>query len=619
MNWQQISTFIWLRYRLRANQIRRGGTVNSILVALVTVIGVFASIGFFAGGFLIGFFAFHSTQPEVRMLTIDGLTAMFLVAWMIGLMTELQRTDALSIDKFLHLPVSPVGAFLINYVSSLFCLSLILFVPGMVGLILGMACADGPQMLLGLPLLAAFVMAISALTYQFQGWLASLMTNPRRRRTVIVVVTMCFILIFQVPNLLNLTLQPGQKIAEGHKQLQEQKQQRLDDINKELTSGRVKLDEAVREREAAEQAYLAAVKSEDEQETAKTFEIARLVNTVLPPCWLALGTAELSQGRFLPGLFGGMGLALIGSLSLWRAYRTTLRIYSGKDQGGGRTKTASADAKPKPLAPTSDRVTLTEWRLPGVSERVAGVATAALRSYMRAPESKMILIFPFIMILVFGSLFMSGKSLPSPAMRPLAAFGAIAMVLLSGVQLVGNQFGYDRSGFRAYVLSPIPRREILLGKNLAFAPFAVVLVTLALIIIECFCPLRIDHLLNAFVQAIAMFLMFCLLANTLSILTPIPIAAGAIQPKQVKITPVLAQFALLFLFPAAYAPILMPLGIESAVSDITGIKILPIALPLTIVMLIGVLFFYRWCMTLLGQLLVKREKKVLEIVTSKSE
>ena len=44
---------------------------------------------------------------------------------------------------------------------------------------------------------------VTALTYQFQGWLASLMSNPRRRRTVIVVATAVFVLIFQLPNLLN--------------------------------------------------------------------------------------------------------------------------------------------------------------------------------------------------------------------------------------------------------------------------------------------------------------------------------------------------------------------------------------------------------------------------------
>ena len=59
-----------------------------------------------------------------RLLTWDGIVLAFLFIWMIGLITELQRTEALSLDKFLHLPVSPIGAFLINYLSSLFSVSL---------------------------------------------------------------------------------------------------------------------------------------------------------------------------------------------------------------------------------------------------------------------------------------------------------------------------------------------------------------------------------------------------------------------------------------------------------------------------------------------------------------
>ena len=39
-------------------------------------------------------------------------------------------------------------------------------------------------------------------------------------------------------------------------------------------------------------------------------------------------------------------------------------------------------------------------------------------------------------------------------------------------QILQNQFGMDRDGFRALVLSPIPRHQILFGKNLATAPFA---------------------------------------------------------------------------------------------------------------------------------------------------
>ena len=612
MNLRHINTFIWLRYRLRLNQLKRGGVVNSVLAALVAFFCLIASCSLFVGGFFLGLFAFRSAPPVVRLLVWDGLIAAFLLSWMIGLMTELQRTDALSLDKFLHLPVSPVGAFVINYVSSLFSLSLILFVPGIIGLILGEAFADGPQMLLAVPLLAAFVLAVTGLTYQFQGWLATLMTNPRRRRTVIVTVTLSFILIGQLPNLINLVVRPWESKSVDHSA---KYTERRNEINKAFADRRLSQEEFRRQIEEADKEFAANVQTQNEQDAAKLLRTTRIINTALPPIWLSLGSADLAEGAYLPAMLGGLGLTLVGTWSLWRSYRTTLRIYTGQDTRVSRKATAAA--APKPI--NSNKLRLIEWQLPRVPERVSAVAVAAFRSILRAPETKMALIVPFIFLLIFGSMYMSMKSLPPLFVRPLMAFGAIAMVLLAGVQLVANQFGYDRGGFRGYVLSPIPRRDILLGKNLAVAPLVFVLIIMALIVLECFCPLRIDHFLASFAQAVSMFLLFCLLANTVSIITPVPMAAGALKPTQVKLTPVLAQLALMFLFPIVYLPLLIPIGIEALLSELMGITVAPIALPLTIVMMVGVVFIYRRGITLLGQLLSNREQKILECVTSKSE
>ncbi len=79
------------------------------------------------------------------------------------------------------------------------------FVPAMIALAIGLVVAKGPAMLLQFPLLAAFILMVTALTYQFQGWLALLMANPRRRRTVIVLVMMGFVLLVQIPNLFNIS------------------------------------------------------------------------------------------------------------------------------------------------------------------------------------------------------------------------------------------------------------------------------------------------------------------------------------------------------------------------------------------------------------------------------
>src|SRR5205085_9960542 len=132
----------------------------------------------------------------------DGMVLAFLFSWTIGLLAELQRSEALSIDRFLHLPVAPSGVFLINYLSSLLSINMLLFAPLMLGLILGQAVGSGLAFLALLPLLLAFWLAVTAVTYQFQGWLAALMVNQRRRRTIIVMLTFGIILVSQLPGLI---------------------------------------------------------------------------------------------------------------------------------------------------------------------------------------------------------------------------------------------------------------------------------------------------------------------------------------------------------------------------------------------------------------------------------
>src|SRR5439155_15992091 len=187
--------------------------------------------------------------------------------------------------------------------------------------------------LLLLPLLAAFLLMVTALTYQFQGWLASLMVNQRRRRTIIVLVTAAFILICQLPSLLTVWRQPGQQPAEAGAALSKQQAE----LQRALSAGEIteaeyrrRFEEVVRQREA---------QIEPTRQTWKEFEgTARLLNVLLPPGWLALGAMSLAEGQVVPALLGTFGLTLLGTASLWRAYRTTLRLYTGQFTSGRRRR-----------------------------------------------------------------------------------------------------------------------------------------------------------------------------------------------------------------------------------------------------------------------------------------
>ncbi len=135
------------------------------------------------------------------MMVWFGVTVFFLFFWMIGLLTEFQRSETIDLQKLMHLPVALGQMFAINYLVSHFSLSIILVVPLMLGLGIGLAISRGPEMILLIPLALSMVFMITAWTYCLRGWLATMMTNPRRRRTVIMGITMAFILIAQGPNL----------------------------------------------------------------------------------------------------------------------------------------------------------------------------------------------------------------------------------------------------------------------------------------------------------------------------------------------------------------------------------------------------------------------------------
>src|SRR5262249_39170819 len=152
----------------------------------------------------------------------------------------------------------------------------------------------------------------------------------------------------------------------------------------------------------------------------------------------------------------------------------TVRIYTGRFNFKAGPKAVPAPA-PAPVAEAlrakaaRPAAGLLEKRLPWGSEQAAAGAPGGLTAPFGAPAGKMMLVTPVILGVVFGSMLVTSSASPPPALRPLMAFAGMAMVLLSLLQLAGNQFGFDRAGFRVFVLGPAPRREVLLGKNLALA------------------------------------------------------------------------------------------------------------------------------------------------------
>src|SRR5881628_575577 len=217
MNWGQLRTVLWLRWRLTRNQwSRRGGGLSAVLTMLAVVTGFVMALGGGVAGTIAGAVGLSKAPPQIMLLVWDVIIFIFLFLWILGVLAEIQRSETIDLGRLLHLPVSLKWIFVVNYLASHLTLSVIVFLPGALGLCAGLLWGRGWTMILMVPLVLGFVFMITAWTYCLRGWLVSLMVNKRRRRSILMGVTLAAVLLGQLPNLyFNVILrhdrrQPGQ-------------------------------------------------------------------------------------------------------------------------------------------------------------------------------------------------------------------------------------------------------------------------------------------------------------------------------------------------------------------------------------------------------------------------
>jgi hypothetical protein len=194
------------------------------------------------------------------------------------------------------------------------------------------------------------------------------------------------------------------------------------------------------------------------------------------------------------------------------------------------------------------------------------------------------------------------------------------MMMFGMIQLAGNQFGFDRNGFRAFVLSQVPRREILLGKNLSLAPVVLGLGSPVIVVVVFTFHMRPDQVVAAGIQLITMYLLFCMLANLCSIYAPYAIPTGSLKGARPGITVILTLMGCMMIVPFVVGlPAIFPVVVETVLAEAGGITGVPVSLGLSVVILAAVVCCYRWVLTWEGQLLAAREQSILEAVTVGNE
>jgi ABC-2 type transport system permease protein len=596
VNLDQLKTVLWLRWRLTVNQVKRQGKIWAVIIAIIFWLGLIAAVCSFFGALSLGFYLSQKFGPYEWMFLFDAIVMTFLGMWTFGLLIEVQQSELLSLHKLLHLPISLGGTFVCNYLTSLISITLALLVP---------------------LLIVTFVFLVSTVTYQFQGWLATMMLNPRRRRTVIATLSLVVILGAQLPNFINLAFQ---RTMRSNRNSQTAEIAFNQDFHQRVAKGEAKADEYQQQLTAFQEMQTQRQRFQRATLLGRIRSISEAVNAALPVTWLPYGIKAAAEGRVLPGLFGSLGAALISVASLRRSYRTAMSLYTGAVASGSR-----AIAKPKAPAPNFATTNaarprnLVERTWPLLSEQAATVAWTNIRSLSRSPEMRLLMIAPLVAPLVIGGLlFAHGSTVPA-VFRPLIALSGIAVPMMALVQLLQNQFGADRSGFRATVLTSIPRREILLGKNLSLAPLTIGVGVLILFLMQLILRMPVGHLTALLVQLVATYFAYCITGNMISIWFPAAVVGGSLKPANANTRVILAQVAFGLLFPIVWLPALAMYGIHVLVEAVWFGPNVPTFLLLSLVQLAVTAFLYRWALHWQGKKLQQREQIILQAVTGRPE
>ena len=658
-------TFVWLRWRIRTNQLRHGSALGKALAAILLILFAIATLGLFVAGGILGALVPRLAPVENYFLFWDAFIALFCFTWVIHVATDIQRSDAITFDRILHLPVSFSQAFAINYLSSLMSMTFVSLITFCVGFILGSCFSVGPIALLFFLPFTVFAVAITALTYQLQGWLAAFMSNPRRRQMVMIALPLCIIVVSQIPAIFatrfardesqrdRVSPQPAppsvatpqalpelDKIPSERESAEQSDDKFIATVPSDIVANNVspepaqlpefkepddeaerKASEAQARREHREQRELVRAKN-----LARWLDRIRQANLYFPPLWMA-GCIESIVSGTLHVLWLTLAMALVGLVSLRRNYRQTLKFYKGETDSRAsgiiRNVSIAEENLTGPVAasrPRRERLRLVEREIPFVSNETSAIVAMTLQSMTRAPEVKLYLLLPLIVPFILFGVVQAWRLPPIDELKAaiVVGFSACSLFITSG--MLGNLFAYDRSGFRTFVLSPSRRDRILLARNLATAPFLLLQTFLLALAFALFFGMAIDKLLSAVFLSAAILPLYCLLTNLMSILTPFPLAAGSIQPKQFNLVPVLFSLVLSMFMPAITGLALLPLGVEWVIDRyFPNFVVFPIALVLSIPWLVASLSAYRWLLPWEGKLLANREKELLRVVTSKIE
>lgn len=283
-------------------------------------------------------------------------------------------------------------------------------------------------------------------------------------------------------------------------------------------------------------------------------------------------------------------------VSYWMARRAALGM-----EGRHRKKVAVAQ----------NGAVYTGWELPLISAELSAVIEKEVRYAMRNAQVRMMGLMPLILLVIrVVNSERWGAARPAPPHSfleygsGLMATGGVLYVFLILAGISCNNFAFEEGGMRTLILSPVDRRKILLGKNIATVCvafiFATILLTLNAIV---FRDLTADRLLFISLSFVAFAAISSTMGNWLSIWFPKRMRFGK-------------RFNLSGIAGLLLIPMIVVLSVPPVAATLVGFftrSLLYEYLTLLGLVLFAVGFYFLM-LNFQGRSLAKREIDILEVV-----
>ncbi|HEY8184534.1 MAG TPA: hypothetical protein VIF64_00615 [Pyrinomonadaceae bacterium] len=313
------------------------------------------------------------------------------------------------------------------------------------------------------------------------------------------------------------------------------------------------------------------------------------------------------------GLRRGHTAGFMLALAVISAYSSVLILFTywlarRAILGGGRTRRGR---KPT-VEPTLPAVP--GWQIPLMSPSTSAIVEKELRYVMRNAQLRMMTLMPLILIAVR---FINRRNFAQagPGTHPLAtdfsrygeglmASAGVLYVFLILSGLFCNQFAFDRGGMRTLILSPVDRKSILLGKNIAFATVALIFSAGLLLVNELvFRDITLGALLFVTLSFLTFLPLISIMGNFCSVRFPKHLRFG----KRLNLSGIVG----LLLIPMIVVLALPPLAATAAGFVAQSLLVEYVTLGTLAVVSIG---FYLMTINAEGESLQQRELEILEAV-----